>query len=242
MSRVKDLTNQKFNLLTAVRFIEARKGNAYWECKCDCGNICIVAGADLQRSQTKSCGCARKDLQASKKFKDLTGKIFGRLTVTRFLRITEGRRMSIYECKCECGVVKEYERANLVRGYTLSCGCYNRDKQLSAHGVASFTHYIRSYKNSAKKRNLVFELTEEQFREIIAKDCCICGAEPKEMSRKYKRIRSTPILVNGIDRIDSTKGYTIDNIQPMCTSCNMAKSNMGDEEFLVWVQKLKGSK
>jgi hypothetical protein len=241
MSRLIDLTGRKFNKLTVLKFAGVRSKNAYWECKCDCGNIKSIIGSDLKRGQTRSCGCATAEFQASKKFKDLTGNIYGRLTVIRFVRMTEERRMSIYECKCECGAIKEIERANLVRGHTTSCGCYNRDKQLKAHGVASFNNYIKGYKDSAAKRGYVFELTEDQFKEVIEKDCVICGAPPKVISRKTKNYSATPILANGIDRIDNTKGYIVGNIQPMCGPCNKAKSNLGEETYRKWIAQIRSS-
>lgn len=239
MSRFIDLTGQKFNMLTAIRFLEVRNKNAYWECKCDCGNLHTIAGADLKRGNTKSCGCARQELQASKKRKDITGNIYGRLTAVKFLRMEGKGRSSIYECLCQCGNVTEVHRASLVRGFTSSCGCYNRDKQLSAHGVASFNNYLRGYKNSATKRGYIFELTEEQFKGVIAKDCVACGASPKVISRKTKKYSATPILANGVDRIDNNLGYIVGNVQPMCGPCNKAKSSMGYEAFKTWMAQIR---
>ena len=57
----KDLANQKFGHLTALKPTERRAGsNIIWECICDCGNITYVAGSDLTNLKTKSCGCLRK--------------------------------------------------------------------------------------------------------------------------------------------------------------------------------------
>lgn len=241
MSRFKDLSGQKFNMLTAIRFLEIRNKNAYWECRCDCGNLHVIAGADLKRGQTKSCGCARQQLQAASKFKDLTGQLFGRLKVLRLSHITEKYRVSIYECQCECGTIKTVDRSSLIRGHTVSCGCYNRDKQLLGAGISSLHNYLNSYKQSARKRGYIFELTEEQFKSIIARDCASCGAPPISISRKYKNTASTPILANGIDRKNNSLGYIMENVQPMCTPCNKAKTNMGEKAFNEWRQRLKNS-
>lgn len=54
----KDITGQKFNRLTVIKFAYRGKDNrAYWECKCDCGNVAIVSGKNLRSGNTKSCGC-----------------------------------------------------------------------------------------------------------------------------------------------------------------------------------------
>lgn len=48
---------------------------------------------------------------------DITGHQFGRLTVLKDLG---GGKIT---CRCECGTVKEYNKSNVVRGLTRSCGC-----------------------------------------------------------------------------------------------------------------------
>ena len=57
----RDLTNQKFGKLTALRVTSKRGGsnNNYvvWECQCDCGGFCEVPSIYLTMGQTKSCGC-----------------------------------------------------------------------------------------------------------------------------------------------------------------------------------------
>lgn len=54
--KFKDITNQKFGKLTALSY-EIKNQKAIWTCKCDCGNICEVAGNNLQNGHTQSCGC-----------------------------------------------------------------------------------------------------------------------------------------------------------------------------------------
>lgn len=43
---------------------------------------------------------------------------------------------------------------------------------------------------------------------------------------------------NGIDRIDSLRGYEPDNCAPCCPTCNIAKSNMGLDAFKAWVERV----
>jgi hypothetical protein len=61
------------------------------------------------------------------KAKDLRGQVFGRLTV---LYRTKGRngKGAYWKCLCECGNTKEIIGSNLIRGHTLSCGCYKKEK------------------------------------------------------------------------------------------------------------------
>lgn len=54
-----DLSGIRFNKLTVIRFSGKRGSMYYWECKCDCGKIKLVASENLKSGSTKSCGCLR---------------------------------------------------------------------------------------------------------------------------------------------------------------------------------------
>jgi hypothetical protein len=58
MGQIIDLSGQKFNKLTVVKFIEVRNHKAIWLCDCDCGKKDVEAvGYELRNNHTKSCGC-----------------------------------------------------------------------------------------------------------------------------------------------------------------------------------------
>lgn len=62
-----DLTGQKFGKLTAIKKVSGNnKGNALWECKCDCGNSHFVKSNDLKSGNTKSCGCLKRSLSSAR--------------------------------------------------------------------------------------------------------------------------------------------------------------------------------
>lgn len=68
MSKLNDLTGQKFGRLTVVERVEnAKNRNARWKCVCDCGNEVIVTGSNLCRGNTKSCGCYQKEMTVKTK-------------------------------------------------------------------------------------------------------------------------------------------------------------------------------
>lgn len=50
-----DITNQKFGLLTPLKYLD----NSKWLCKCNCGNETIVTTSHLKSGHTISCGCLR---------------------------------------------------------------------------------------------------------------------------------------------------------------------------------------
>lgn len=62
-SRVKDITGQKFRMLTALYPTSKRRhnGSILWHCRCECGNEVDAAADDLlYNPKLISCGCAKK--------------------------------------------------------------------------------------------------------------------------------------------------------------------------------------
>jgi hypothetical protein len=65
---------------------------------------------------------------------------------------------------------------------------------------------------------------------MFSTNCHYCEAPPVLDNRKLVR--------NGIDRVDSSKGYVTDNVVPCCRDCNVAKSDLSKAEFLNLVEKI----
>lgn len=60
MTRLIDLTGQKFGLLTVLsREGTDSTGKTTWKSQCSCGEFSIATGLNLKKGITKSCGCLR---------------------------------------------------------------------------------------------------------------------------------------------------------------------------------------
>ena len=60
MSKVLQLKNQKFGMLTVIKRTENNKHKeSMWLCICDCGKKSTASGKNLKKGNTKSCGCMR---------------------------------------------------------------------------------------------------------------------------------------------------------------------------------------
>ena len=70
-----------------------------------------------------------------------------------------------------------------------------------------------SYKNRALKKELEFVLTIDDYNNVTQRECFICGKESDNTHR------------NGIDRMDNSKGYILDNVNPCCGECNYMKKD-----------------
>lgn len=60
---------------------------------------------------------------SGKKRIDLTGRVFGELTVIRFSPEDSGRNYPKWLCRCSCGVVKAFSQGHMIQGKSRSCGC-----------------------------------------------------------------------------------------------------------------------
>ena len=95
--------------------------------------------------------------------------------------------------------------------------------------------FLVVYLGSARRRNVPFELTREEFAGLICLPCFYCGDPPAErMINSYKAF----MVCNGIDRVDNTKGYTRDNCVTACKTCNVAKAALGQQEFINHCKKV----
>lgn len=92
---------------------------------------------------------------------------------------------------------------------------------------------LASYRINAATRGLAWELTEEQFKELTSSPCYYTGRAPSNIERSKA---GEVYIYNGLDRIDSTKGYTIDNVVPCCLHVNLAKNNWSEDEFYQMVK------
>ena len=58
------MTGEKIGRLTVMERVPKAHKNAYWKCKCECGNEVIVRGTILRYRPTQSCGCLQREKAA----------------------------------------------------------------------------------------------------------------------------------------------------------------------------------
>jgi hypothetical protein len=62
MDKFIDMIGQIFDRLTVLSYHHTDKwGQAYWLCRCLCGIEVVVAGGDLRRGHSRSCGCLSRE-------------------------------------------------------------------------------------------------------------------------------------------------------------------------------------
>lgn len=63
MSHLIDMTGQRFGMMTVIEKMppKPKAKEAYWRCRCDCGNERVVTRGALIRGYGRSCGCVRSE-------------------------------------------------------------------------------------------------------------------------------------------------------------------------------------
>lgn len=162
---------------------------------------------------------------------NLTGQRFGRWTV---LHYSHNNKSSdpIFRCRCDCGDERGVRSDYLRQGRSVSCGCFRgisnqtRPKgkgppnKLPA-GEADKQRILRRYAKRARDKDLPWELTFDEFVNLISGHCSYCGAPPAADRNQGDLNGMFPS--NGIDRIDNSLGYTTANCVTACGMCNKAK-------------------
>lgn len=138
----KDITGQKFNMLTAVELVRIEKNiGSIWKFKCDCGNIVELPAGRVKYGTTKSCGCIRKNEKV-----DLTGERFGKWTVLK--RDSSAKRV-MWVCRCDCGNYGSVGTSELKSGRSTNCGC-GRAEDLTGRRFGKWS-VIKRDKDSKKE-------------------------------------------------------------------------------------------
>lgn len=154
---------------------------------------------------------------------------------------SNGKRQ-YFTCICVCDKEFIVRTDRIKSGAVKSCGCLTSELMSNSHtlpnNLGAINKLFANYKSTAIRKSLVFNLSIDEFKIFINKNCFYCGIEPQQhqflgSNNKYKYLK-----YNGIDRLNNNVGYTIDNCVPCCTTCNGAKSNSSLEDFQNWIKRL----
>ena len=99
---------------------------------------------------------------------------------------------------------------------------------------AARNRVLHAYKFGAKGRQLDFDLPDQVFDQLISQACHYCGEPPSNVMNDG----GYGFKYNGIDRLDSNIGYTVENCVSCCGPCNDMKGDLSREEFLDKIKKI----
>jgi len=152
---------------------------------------------------------------------------------------------TFFNCICFCEKNFVSRSDSILSETTKSCGCISgfliSKKTSKRNNANQINSLYGSYKANALKRKVIFNLSLDEFKEIIVKNCHYCGAKPFQKwmhNKKRKHYFNQPILYNGIDQVMPGYGYYMDNVNPCCHICNRAKHNSSYSDFINWINRI----
>lgn len=106
--------------------------------------------------------------------------------------------------------------------------------------------HFRRYRRDALRRGQFWDLEFDDYRDLVLQNCYICEAPPSNRntlrsmngSKSYKT-SDTVLLTNGLDRVDNTRGYVVNNVAPCCARCNRRKGNLSVRDLEVFLEQIR---
>lgn len=173
------------------------------------------------------------------------GRRFGRLlTIDQYRKYHEQSECDrlFLVTVCDCGKSKTFLSTNLVRkkNSVLSCGCLPKRLENGKYISGREFHIIKS---GARIRDLLFEITISDIeKKYLTQDKkCFYTRISLRFNKLSKRVSGKEIISLGnasVDRIDSSKGYTKDNIQIVHKDINRMKLASSHEDFIRMCHKV----
>ena len=185
MTKKIDLTGKVFGQLTVISPSPSRttpKGQkrTFWHCRCSCGKRVSVWAGSLSSGDTTSCGCYHNKRRREKRI-DITGRIFGRLTVIGHAfshKTPSGQSRNYVCCQCTCGKSINVVTGALTSGNTTSCGCYRAEQAPKGDKHPFWNPNLTDEYRTLRRRRLSLNQTSKLPNCVFARDnytCQHCG-------------------------------------------------------------------
>ena len=150
-------------------------------------------------------------------------------------------------CKCDCGETCTVLGTHLVKGAITSCGC-SRPKGKNINFFKGYedismnfwyNHIIKSANGSKGRRKIELSISIKEAWELYEKQNKKCALS--NLPIKFPIKWNDKSYTASLDRIDSSKGYTLDNIQWVHKDINIMK-NKFDQDYFMQMCKLIANK
>lgn len=169
----------------------------------------------------------------AKPYPIIIGQRFTRLEIIDEFR-TKGTYKNVL-CVCDCGNLVWTHMCVLHAQDTKSCGCYSSDQAASRAwtGYEEISgQYIGAIKDGARRRNMLYDIRpRDMWKKFLQQDrkCALTGVELLFSTRCSSKEQTA-----SLDRINSTIGYVVSNIQWVHKDINKIKMNLDESIFINW--------
>ena len=222
----------KLEIVKSINAKDFGRTGQMFQAKCDCGNFTRILAHEFKNGHKKSCGCLTKNKPKPLPFnKDkYIGKKFHQLEILDYLgtkRTNSNALIHLFKFVCDCGTEGEITTGHI--GRNISCGCAYKK------GVGEMSgSYFSKIQQHATKRGIEFNLTKEFLWNLFLKQERKCALTGIELD-----FQSKTIVFDGtasLDRIDSSKDYTEDNVQWVHKTVNNIKQTLSEKELFDWAK------
>ena len=181
----------------------------------------------------------------SSKFKDLSGTYIGEYYIICRGPNSKGNATRFWT-ECKCGDIQLKYSSHLLSGKSHMCvscaGKHHSETSFKGVGEISFAYWKELKRSAAgekskrKSRQIrKFEITIEEVWELFLdqdRRCALSGVPIKFITIGRGDKQRMKEQTASLDRIDSTKDYTLDNVQWVHKDVNRMK-NIYDEEYFI---------
>lgn len=208
----------------------------FWKCKCRCGEEKLKSNHFLRHNKSKGCRLCQRNEEHELLLEKLIGSKVGTWKVLSYEGNTKhGSRR--WKCRCKCGKEQTFSTSYLTGSYkkkaTTCKSCELFEMEEKNRIVKKIPNrFWKRLQDSSKRRKISFEITKEQAEIVFEKQegkCALTGVELyfTKLRTNYNRYTNA-----SLDRIDSSKPYTTDNIQWLDKRINMMKNTHSQDEFI----------
>lgn len=165
-------------------------------------------------------------------YEKLIGERYNYLTIEKLVGFVpeKNHQRAMFLCRCDCGKEKLSKLPHLRSGNVISCGCRKRGKHnprwqgYEELGLTRWAHYQKG----ARDRLIPFDISIETAWDIFVAQNRQCALSGTPISLTPKNRTTTASL----DRIDSSKGYVLGNVQWLHKDVNIMKRSLTDAQFI----------
>lgn len=254
-----DETGNVYGKLTVLcKDSASHPDGAYWVCKCECGNIAVVKGANLRNKQhpVRSCGCSYNDSHITL-WNNGTWKRINMDTVECCKcgkqKVLGGNHAcsSSYMVMCDC--VKEEIRKEKRKKYCIYCGALLPNRKRRVCDECNHKHDIekrrihqrrrgtlserRRYKRAKQNGKIDWSISLDKLMVRDKNVCALCG-EPVDVNDYHVTDDGAFVAhmkypsVDHILPLNRGGTHTWDNVQLAHFMCNSIKGDSIEGEVL----------